>query len=259
MVNVKKLENYLAKLDKSLGQISVSEKADIITEIKSHVMDALEKDQSQKIETVLSSLGEPEQVANRYLMERGLKLQSTPKHPIVKWLVVGFLGTFSLVLIFVCLLLWKFTPFIQVNEEKGTVKLMGGLIDINENSGEFKISSDIPLFDGKKVKYNGSYEIDPMKVTTMKLHFTNGSMKFKTAHEDKVSWQCKIKGLPADMKSNIDQSIFNLDLSKSDGSECIVSIPKGLTVRAVGANGDIKLIQPDYDFDLELSNGKVTV
>ena len=40
MTTEPKLEAYLSKLDNYLGQIPVSDRADIIIEIKSHVMEA---------------------------------------------------------------------------------------------------------------------------------------------------------------------------------------------------------------------------
>ena len=63
-----KLERYLGKLDNGLGSIPVSEKAEIITEMKSHILDAHAKDDSKKLEDILAAIGEPEFVANRYLI-----------------------------------------------------------------------------------------------------------------------------------------------------------------------------------------------
>src|SRR5580692_7021999 len=98
-----KLEDYLRALDKTLGPISTSERAEIVTEIKSHVLEAQKRGQS--IEDVLKSMGEPEQVANRYLLEHGLTPAKAPKRPIVKWLVIGFLGAFGMTLAFALVVL----------------------------------------------------------------------------------------------------------------------------------------------------------
>jgi len=84
-----KLEGYLSLLDKTLGPISISERAEIVTEIKSHVLEAQQRDPSLSLEAILSSLGEPEQVANKYLLERGLKPSKPSTRPFVKWLVAG--------------------------------------------------------------------------------------------------------------------------------------------------------------------------
>ena len=65
------LEKYLRKLDRCLENISVSEKAEIITEIRCHVLETQEREPEKSIQEILSALGEPETVANKYLMEKG--------------------------------------------------------------------------------------------------------------------------------------------------------------------------------------------
>ena len=100
-----KLENYLLQLDKCLSQIAISERAEIISEIKSHVEDAMENNPERNMSEILGGFGEPEIAANRYLTERGLKPHKAPKRPILKWLTVGFLGTFG----FICLISFRHT------------------------------------------------------------------------------------------------------------------------------------------------------
>src|SRR6187549_1830430 len=96
-----RLESYLTSLERVLRPFPVSDRAEIITEIKSHVLSALERDPQARLDSVLSALGEPETVANRYLLERGLKPTKTSISPIVKWLIIGFLGTFAMILFFI--------------------------------------------------------------------------------------------------------------------------------------------------------------
>src|SRR3990167_8860664 len=119
MTTEPKLEAYLSELDKYLGQISVSDRADIIIEIKSHVLDAQSKNPTQDIEVILNSMGDPESVAKRYLQERGLQAGIAAKTSslsmmwlpaAIKWLVIGFLGFISIIVIVVALLIWRFTP-----------------------------------------------------------------------------------------------------------------------------------------------------
>src|SRR5689334_74559 len=116
-----KLEAYLNALDKSLVQIPVSDRAEIIMEIKSHILDSQAKAPDISLTSILDSLGEPETVANHYLLERGLKVSKPPKTPMVKWLTIGFLGTLSILIIFLLLLVWKFTPIISVDDENDRV------------------------------------------------------------------------------------------------------------------------------------------
>src|SRR5579863_5919092 len=113
MTTEPKLETYLSTLDKYLVQIPVSDRADIIIEIKSHVWEAQTKNPAQSIDTILNSIGDPESVAKRYLQERGLqaalpvKTSSMMWLPAsIKWLVIGFLGFIAIIVIVVSLLIW---------------------------------------------------------------------------------------------------------------------------------------------------------
>lgn len=139
MTTEPKLETYLSELDKSLGQIPVSDRADIIIEIKSHVLDAQMKDSSQSMEDILQSMGNAESVANRYLHERGLSAQKPVKttsmnwlSASIKWLVIGFLGFMAIIMIGAGLLIWKFSPLVSVDQATNRVSLAGGLIQIHD-------------------------------------------------------------------------------------------------------------------------------
>lgn len=139
MTTEPKLEAYLAELDKYLTQIPVSDRADIIIEIKSHVLDAQSKNQTQDIDTILNSMGDAESVAKRYLQERGLQAATPVKtssmmwlSSSIKWLVIGFLGFMGIIVIVVSLLIWRFTPLISVDEANNRVSIGGGLIQIHD-------------------------------------------------------------------------------------------------------------------------------
>ena len=110
-----RLESYLERLDAVLKPLSVSDRAEIVTEIRSHVLSALERGTGGGLDEVLSALGEPETVANRYRMERGLNPTRPPISPVFKWLVIGFMGTVAMCMLFAGVILWKFTPLIYVD------------------------------------------------------------------------------------------------------------------------------------------------
>lgn len=139
MTTEPKLEAYLSELDKYLSQISVSDRADIIIEIKSHVLEAQTKNPSQDMGEILNSMGDPESVAKRYLQERGLKVSLPAKTPSmiwlsasIKWLVIGFLGFFMMIMLAMALIIWRFTPLISVDEINKKVLIGGGLIQIHD-------------------------------------------------------------------------------------------------------------------------------
>lgn len=269
-----KLENYLSALDKALGQIPIGDRADIITEIKSHVLDAMEKDPNNSIDNILSSLGEPQVVANRYLMERGLKtVKPSRAGTIVKWLVIGFLGTVSILTLFVIILIWKFTPIIKVSEDSGRVEILGGMINV---SGEHNMipgmhgprgpmHHGIPKIPGMhnfhflknfsdSVAVEGTKDIDRKKTDEVQIKFENGKVDITSSSDNKLVWKCR-----AEKDANIVEQSgkkIKIDMGKLDDGICSFSIPEKLKIVVNGENGLLS-VAPKFDLDMKLDNGMV--
>ncbi len=249
------LENYLSALERALKPLPVSERADIVTEMKSHVLSALDRDPSQGLSSVLSALGTPEVVANRYLIERGKAPVKPPISPIVKWLVVGCLGTFALFLIFVGALVWKFHPLLQVDEKNDHVKMFGGLIDID---GKKNLSVARYNFgDGWAKKFVGKADLPADG--KLVIQFSNGNLSFDSAEGNSIDWDCKASGNAATPEWTKSDAGFKFDLSGFSGVNCKLSIPKSAHLKLTGANGKIALDEPHFELDADLSNGQVTI
>ena len=191
-----KLESYLSALDKALEQISVSERAEIITEIKSHILDAQEKNPDHSLDSILESLGAPETVANRYILERGLKLAKPQRGSALKWVTIGLLGTFSIFAFLLLVLLWKFTPIISVDDDK--VVILGGLIHVSgsslkdeDDSSGLKISTHFHTNDGSAQNWEGSKKLDK-SVEKVEIPFKHGNFQVSSgAGTHDLSWQCR--------------------------------------------------------------------
>ncbi|HMQ11276.1 MAG TPA: hypothetical protein PKC21_05095 [Oligoflexia bacterium] len=262
-----KLEVYLTQLDKALGPISVSEKAEIISEIKSHVLDTQEKNPEKSMSSILQSFGEPEAVATRYLTERGLKPATPAKRQAVKWLTIGFLGTVAMVLMFVLVLVWKFTPLIKVDEVDGRekVELLGGMLKINVDEDTFS-------FDGEDVdfKFNLSSdddyrwvkdakEVDGQKFKQLHIKFNNGMMELSNHDQSQLAWKCKLRGNDIGDVVQEQGDILLIDFKNLDKAKCSIRMPQDLKLKVEGKNGKIELIEPKQDADLALHNGKCEI
>lgn len=247
------LENYLAKLDKALGPISVSEKAEIITEIKSHVLEAQENNSEKSLSEILNGLGEPEQVANKYLLERGLEIQKPPKHPIVKWLVIGFLGSLTIFAISFFVLISKFTPIINVDEKAGRVQILGGLIDIESTEkGKISISGESD-WEEEASKQEGEISISSLVNNEIFFVFTNTKVEFKNHDEQKIKYECKIVG-----HENINSTNkVQFDFQATKATKCEFSVPKDILVNITASNGKFKFNRIKNHLTLKASNGKV--
>lgn len=277
MVTDQKLEIYLTHLNKALGQISVSEKAEIISEIKSHILDTQDNNPDQSLATILKSFGEPEAVATRYLTERGLKPVAPAKRQVVKWLTLGFVSTLALVLIFILALVWKFTPFVSVSKVDGReqVSLLGGTINVNsdgEGSGfidfekdengkikgfnfDFSVDGD----DGKWVKR--SKDVDVASFDELLVHFGNGSMDVRSHEDNRLSWKCSFKGLDVDEKDMFKESAgqVQLDFRAASKARCDILVPSSMRLKVKGQNGRVELIELMNVAQVDVGNGECVI
>jgi hypothetical protein len=244
--NDPRLERYLETLEQSLKPLSVSSRAEIVTEIKSHVMSALDRDPAQSLDSVLNALGEAQTVANRYLLEQGRQPVKPPISPIVKWLVIGFLGTLTLVLLFAGAMAWRFWPLVKIDGKKEQVSLLGGLIDIAD---DFK--------DSNKFQFSGSHPILDAKATSLKIKFVSGKVKILNSDSQNFIWDCESTRMESSPKvENIAKELI-FDLSVAPGINCKFSVPESTSVQIVGINGKIDLVEPTFNVDAQLANGKI--
>lgn len=254
-----KLESYLARLNKALGPISVSDRADIITEIKSHILDVQEKNPDQPLAKTLDSLGEPESVANRYLLERGLKPGKPARSPVIKWLTVGFLGTFTVACATLVILVWRFSPIISIDEENDRVSLLGGMIDVDGKAGTVKVGSTFIHEDEESNRFEGAKAIVEGQIQEIRVPFSNGKMEILPSVDNQIRWRCKVHGPEHPAEIQEDKTSFTLNLEKAHAAKCDLELPKKVRTVITGANGKLEIIRPQNDLDISLSNGKVTI
>lgn len=247
-----RLENYLATLDRALAPLPVSDRAEIVTEIKSHVLSAIERDPGNSLDSVLTALGEAETVANRYLLERGLKTGKPPISPVVKWVVIGFLGTFAILVAGIVAIILHLSPVIDVNSKEDRVTLFGGLIKVD---GE-NISIRGQHIEGGR-SFAGVSEASFAPGQKIGVKFSNGKLDFSMAADGKLAWDCKgskeivAKLVPSDLGET-------LDLTAPAFLKCEIRVPAGVMLAVRGSNGSLEFDRPRFSLDGELANGKVS-
>lgn len=247
-----RLEGYLAKLEKVLGPFSASDRAEIVMEIKSHVLAALDRDPSTSIDSVLAALGEPETVANRYLLERGMKPTKPPMSPVVKWLVLGFLGTIATGAMVIMFILYRFNPIIQIDEKNDHVSILGGLIDINGKEGSVRMG---PSFTWKSYSFDEKHAIS--KGESFRVKFKSGKVELRNSDEAEVSWYCRMSVDKPPAITNAG-GIF-VDLKDAEDVKCEIEVPEGTQFYLDGENGKIDIEEPHFHSYVRVGNGKVNI
>ncbi|MES2200721.1 MAG: NINE protein, partial [candidate division FCPU426 bacterium] len=87
------IEAYLDRLDRALEPMPASGRAEIVSEIKSHLLDAKRKSPRRSMQSILDSFGDPKQVAERYLAERGLSSEDPNRSP-KDWVLTAVLSRY---------------------------------------------------------------------------------------------------------------------------------------------------------------------
>lgn len=274
MANDMRLESYLNAIDKALGKVSISDKAEIITEVKNHVRQALEKDPQATIESILLALGAPEIVASNHLRARGLRAAPPPRSPIIKWIFIFLLASFAFFIFSGVAVLWWFSPLIEFNEKNNRVKIFGGLIDIDESDfgkdwvwddNGFQGSIDIKVNKNRKDKEKnqkqdiaGEKLLDKNKIEKVFIPFRNGKIEVYYNTNSVLRWNCKLKQGSDSFSMNTENNkIFTLDLDKSNISICELYLPADIPTVLNGANGDLEILKPLTTLDVQIGNGRV--
>ena len=252
-----KLEGYLTALDKALSMISVSDRADILTEIKSHILAAQEKNPDQSTASLLAAMGDPEVVANRYLLERGLKPHKHGRTSVVKWLTIGFLGTFGIACAAVVLLIWKLSPLISVDEKNERVQILGGLIDVDGRAEKVKIGKGWTIDGMEASKFDGAKKLTA-QTKEIRIPFSNAKLTVGASTDGQIHWNCQVVGTPGQTVATEAAGIFTLNLEKAMGAECDIQLPS-LKSTIHGANGKVDLVRPQSELDVNMANGKVAI
>lgn len=252
-----KIEHYLLQLDQQLGGLPVSQRAEIITEIKSHIVDAEAK--SGDVDAVLRDLGDAGSVARKYLAAKGVAY--APARTSRKWvkrLAIGTVAFFALVFFAGMSAIWYFSPLVKVDEQRGRVVLLGGLIDVNEKIGKVKIGDmevNGSLNDDVEVK--GEEEITGA-VKTVKIPFNTAKLDLAPSSGTKITWDCRAASQAAPEVA-VSAGVLTLNLDKLNIAKCTVSIPAGLFTEVRGVNGHMDVENPNGPLQITLDNGKVNI
>jgi hypothetical protein len=136
--------------------------------------------------------------------------------------------------------------------------LLGGLIDINGQSGRMKIFDQYQFVGNNFTnQFNGEYELTADQDEVI-LNFQEGIFNIKNSKNQKVTWDCKLQDAPKDEIVDPDKDALSLNFQKFNGS-CDIEIPLDSKVTIDGGNGQITFDSPQYDLFTELQNGTIKI
>ncbi len=253
------LDSFLEKVSIELSPLRVTERAQIILELRESVLQTFKDSSNESITTVIAPLGTPAQIARKYLLEKGLtpqnikRFKKSQRPSPLKWLVIFLLSMTALLVISVSLAIWKFTPVFKINENSGRITILGGLIDFELEAGTFAFSQNMAH------SFNGDIPTSTGQVQRLKIDFTNGKFILRGSQDDKLSWKCKIINKMENVDPQVDKigNTIKIDFNQTKGTKCDLAIPKNIDIKIAGINGKMQVIEPLYNIDAKMSNGQI--
>lgn len=247
-MNNKHLESHLIEFEKEISDFSTTDKLKALSMLQTEI---------ESSEQTVNLLNFEQKIRDEFSIP---KKQKKPKKKLsfLKWLLLIFFGSQVLFIVGIIILAIKFTPLIKIDESKNHVMLLGGMIDINGQSGRIKIFDQYQFVENNfSNEFIGEFELTG-EVDEVLLNFSEGIYRFKNAKDQKVSWDCKLQNEPKEEIIKIDSSAFEMNLAKNNGS-CDIEIPLDSKLTITGENGQITFNQPQYDLYTELKNGTIKV
>jgi len=284
------IEHYLSQLDRELQALPTGQRAEIITEIRSHILEASERDPAKSVQSILDGMGAPREVAAKYLQQKGVKgWTPSPARNFLKYFALGVAGLFALAIFSTVFMIWYFSPLIEVDEAKGRVRILGGVIDVNEMTETVKIGGMTMKgsIDGSNVEINGVGSEDPVEeyetgtgkftlnlnggnrsagieelagrnITALRIPFNTAKLEIRPSRDSRFRWECKnMTAKPPPI--TIAAGTMTFDLEQVKMAKCELKLPEGVKAEIKGVNGSLELHKPAGAYDIKVTNGKVDI
>jgi hypothetical protein len=249
------IEKYLNELDQSLAGLTAGDRAEIVLEIKSHLLEAQAKN-GGSMETAIASMGTPSSVAAKFLAERGLKPKTHYKlRPFLKWVLILSVGGIFLLVTSLVVLMIQFSPLLKIDGDKKTVSILDGWIEIHGGEGTIKIGDTGMARDEQTNRFDGT---QPLKAKeTINIALGNGRIHLRTSLDDNFTWSCKVFGRTDQARIEEAKGELKLDLADTSGADCEIGIPRSTKTKVDLKNGKVRLERPLFHAKVEVVNGGI--
>ncbi len=248
-----KLKVFIESLGKELEPIDLVTRKEILENLEKQII-KLSHTNTLPLEKILKELGSPKKLANRYLVEQGIPPKKTGLGGFA-WLLIILGSGFLTMLLAVLLLAWSFSPLLKINEQNGELVILGGLIDIKESQGKFKMGNI--KIEHKNYKFSGNFPYEEGKHHKFQFQFANGNIDIKTEVTKDILWECESNQKMGGEIEVEEDTISFLPAGNASGLNCKLTLPEQLSLNIEGTNGKIKVSPLHAAAQIKLNNGLV--
>ncbi len=238
-----KIEYYLLALERVLGGVPTIRRAEIILNVKSRIEESIES--GLAIEDVLKKLGPVDKLSTEYGVL--FKPKSSRIVRFTKWLIlISFLCFFVLTAS-----VWWFFHHYFTGNENFVFHMNDESFNVEELNNFVPSQEDVLFEDVNNVQKLG--------IKKLEVKFSNGKVRYSTSSDGQLSWRCKLRSIDGTEATTIKDGIMTINLVESLATKCDIKIPESVDLVSKGGNGDVQVVEPYFNIDLKLANGKVEV
>ncbi len=238
-----KIDYYLLSLERVLSGTSLTRRSEVILDVKNKI-DTLLSD-GATVEEILQNLGSVDRLAAAYGIE--YKPQTSQIVKITKWVML-----ISVVLFLAVAggLWWLFHNFFETQSN----------FEFHMDEDQFTIGGNTePHFSDEESVFEESKDFQALGLKKLEFKFSNGKVRYSTSTDGQVSWRCKTTGLDGQGRTTVNGDVVTVNLIESMVTKCDVKVPEGMSLESKAGNGEVKIVEPAFNIDLKLGNGKVVI
>lgn len=169
----------------------------------------------------------------------------------IKWIVIGFLGSFAIFAGLIGLMIFLFTPLLKIDESTGSVQLFGGAFDIQAKQMITKLSKEGSFVFGNI----SGVETIPQELTVVEILMGSGNLRIDYNATDEINWDCDGAGKSSKTEAIPKENKLVLDFTAAF-VDCDITLPqKALKVYAIA--GDISVKYPKQPLFIKVERGNV--
>lgn len=252
------IQDFLAKTELYLQEMSPGERAAALEQWRGHLVQYQRANIGADFLRIKRLLGGPRTLANLIRVQHAMPLKGSRAQSARQAVVIA-MGAASIVLLTILgVLWWKFTPILNVQEDR--VQVLGGVIDIDNQLGQVKVGDSFQFNEAQyKNVFEGSYEVSDEAVEDVLLEFDRGQMEISYVDSNRINWECKIASEPSEGFITQEKELVTVSMKKSGGADCAFKLPNKLKYTVNGDAGKVDVIAPANDTFIQLGSGLVVI
>ncbi|MBY0515299.1 MAG: hypothetical protein K2P81_00215 [Bacteriovoracaceae bacterium] len=252
------VQDFLLKTEEFLAELSSDEREEALKNLSQQLHAYAHTMPGADFTKVKMALGGPRGAANFIRLKHKIPLQYTSAPNVKRAVSITLLSGLIAFFLILGVLWWKFTPILSVKEDR--VQVLGGLIDIDGQLGQFKVGDSYEFSDSQfKNVFEGSYEIPPEQVEDVVIEFDRGQLEVSYTQESRLVWTCKVSAEPSDGFIRQEKEVVTMNLKSVGGTDCSIKVPAKFKYTINGDAGKVDIIAPANDTFVQLGNGMVVI